>query len=519
MRSYKKIKLRHILSLLVISAMFLAASVGVYAAVRASSASLSSSYLHNNAQYAKKLATNTEELLDLMQDNLLSIAAVSWKHGIAQDELDIWFQANQRYFNSIFFADANQTIKAISPRKAGIGAGTKLTSRASGQAVAERKALISEPYVSASGRLIVLVSTPVFNKDGRYEGFIGGTIYLQQDNVLSRQLNEHYYGNGSYVYVVDQQGRLIFHPDPIRINELVEDNEVIERVKSGKSGYQMIENTEGESYFAGYAYEPDSGWGIVSQTPETILDKPIRSLEKSMILQALPLFVLILIAALWVSRQISFPLYKLARISEEAAGSSKHISSVQTKPSGTYIYEVQQLAQSFENYVKILSDEAHLDGLTRLWNRRMFDLTIAEWMEERTRFSLILLDIDHFKRINDTYGHVMGDRVLIELASQIRALAGVRDVAFRYGGEEFGVLVRTSEVQLAELLAERIREVIAGTEVEAVGRLTVSVGVAHCSPEWGSAEDIVQRADKALYQSKANGRNRTTVLKLQREAG
>lgn len=512
MRSYKKIKLRHILSLLVISAMFLTASVGVYAAVRASSASLSSSYLQNNAQYAKKLASNTEELLDLMHSNLVSLAAVSWRNKINQNELDTWFQTNQRYFNSVFFADANRTIQAISPTNVGIGAGTKLTSSASGQAASERTAFISDPYVGASGRLLVLISTPVFDKDGEYEGFIGGTIYLQEDNVLSRQLSEHYYGNGSYVYVVDKHGRLIFHPNPIRINEFVKGNEVIERVKSGNSGYKTIENSDGQSYFAGYAYEPDSGWGIVSQTPKTILDEPIRTLEKSMILQALPLFILILIAALWISRQISSPLYKLARISEEAAVSSRHVLSVNTRLRGTYIYEVQQLAQSFDNYVKVLSDEAHLDGLTRLWNRKMFDLTIAEWIDEGTQFSLILLDVDHFKRINDTYGHVMGDRVLIELASQIRALAGVRDVAFRYGGEEYGVLVRTADVHLAELLAERIREEIAAAAFDPVGRLTVSVGVAHCSPEWGSAKEFIHRADMALYQSKAGGRNRTTVL-------
>ncbi|GAA3318946.1 hypothetical protein GCM10020331_023840 [Ectobacillus funiculus] len=101
-------------------------------------------------------------------------------------------------------------MQAVSPSATGISIGQQLDSSVSQRAVTLKKPFISTPYRGITERLIVLVSYPIFDGSGGYKGFVGGTIYLEGDNILSNMLEKHYYENGSYVYVVDQTGHLIF---------------------------------------------------------------------------------------------------------------------------------------------------------------------------------------------------------------------------------------------------------------------------------------------------------------------
>ncbi|WP_442950373.1 sensor domain-containing diguanylate cyclase [Paenibacillus sp. DMB20] len=371
---------------------------------------------------------------------------------------------------------------------------------------------MSEPYVASTGRLILLISAPIFGKDGQYKGMAGGTIYLQEDNVLSRLLGEHFYGNGSYVYVVDQHGHLIFHPDSRRINEKVGSNEVVRNAIDGGSGSAEIVNSRGVSFFAGYAYEPRGQWGIISQTPVSVLDKPLEKLALNMALQALPVFAVILLAAWRVSRYISSPLYELARFSEEAVLSKKPLPPEVPKIA-SLIYEVKQLHQSIGNHLSLLNDEIQIDGLTGLANRKTFDLTLQEWLEERVPFALILLDIDFFKRVNDLHGHAAGDEVLRHLATRMRLGARQEDLCFRYGGEEFGILVKHGGLAEATEEAEKLRHAISSEPGPYGITITVSLGIAVYMPhERLSPKELVERADSALYRSKVEGRNRVTAF-------
>lgn len=156
------------------------------------------------------------------------------------------------------------------------------------------------------------------------------------------------------------------------------------------------------------------------------------------------------------------------------------------------------------------------DGLTGVANRDQFDeaLTEAIW---RTRaqpaaLSVLVLDLDHFKRVNDTYGHTAGDAVLRQTASVIERVVGEAGLFARTGGEEFAVLLRSVDHAGAARLAERIRERVEGTKIVFDGRripLTVSIGVAErpaTSAEAG--EDLYRRADRQLYEAKRAGRNR-----------
>ncbi|MGF7047029.1 diguanylate cyclase (GGDEF)-like protein [Paenibacillus sp. DS2015] len=506
----KGIKLRLILGILVTASVLIAGIVGGYVAFTANLTSLSSNYLESNYQYAKKLSSSTANLLNVMQANMNSIAKGAGENAISQKELDIWYYANEQYYNSIVIVDTNRRVQVLSPNTVGVAIGTKLTSTASLQAVELNKPLISEPYVSITGRLIVMISAPIFNDQGDYLGFVGGTIYLEEDNVLSRLLNDHFYGNGSYVYVADKMGHLIFHPEPGRVNEIIIGNEVINKAVMGQSGSNRVTNSKGKSFFAGYAYEPHSGWGIVSQTPTSVLDKPLEKLLWSMILQALPILLIILAIAWIVSRNISNPLHILAKFSEEAFLSKRAIPPTIPRIV-SMIYEVKQLHYSMGNYLNLLSDEIQIDGLTGLSNRKTFNSTIHEWLDDGIPFSFILMDIDHFKLVNDHYGHAVGDEVLIYLASQIQEVARPEDLCFRYGGEEFGILVKFLEPSEAFVTAERLRKSIATTISPSGEPITVSIGIAKPTDQMRSPKEILEMADHALYQSKGRGRNRTSI--------
>jgi diguanylate cyclase (GGDEF)-like protein len=508
--THKGFTLRFTLSILVIIAVCLTAVVGVYSGIKANTNSLTSSYLVSNSDYAKKLASNTSELLDLMQQNVDALSKMRTDHPMSQKELDVWFHANH-YFNSIFIVDENRNIQALSPAHTGVHVGEKLTSEASIRAIELKKSFISEPYTAHSGRLILLVSSPIFNENGTYAGFVGGTIYLQENNALNQLLKQHFFGNGSYVYVVDKNKHLIFHPDKERIYEAVPNNPVINKVLMGGNGSQSIINSEGNPFFAGYAYEPNSGWGIISQTPTSVLKKPLKNLFTYMFIVFVPLVVLILLVVWWFAYRIAKPLYTLAKFSEEAILHIKAVPSKLPKISSR-IYEVKQLYQSINSHLNLLNTEIQMDGLTRLANRKAFDLVIREWHENKIPFSLILLDIDYFKRVNDSHGHVTGDEVLKFVASVMRTISREEDVCFRYGGEEFGILVKYGSSEAATDIAERIRERVE-TSMNPTGEvITISIGISFSDAKTlEDPKELIEMADQALYQSKKEGRNRTTI--------
>ena len=164
---------------------------------------------------------------------------------------------------------------------------------------------------------------------------------------------------------------------------------------------------------------------------------------------------------------------------------------------------------------------ATTDTLTGLFNRRLFDERLSFEMQRSQRykleFSLLMLDIDHFKKINDTYGHLSGDAVLGQFADLLREHSREVDTVARFGGEEFMIIAPESDGNNAKLVGERIRKAIAGTAfILPDGReiaITVSIGIA-CYPACADDEQtMIDRADKALYLAKQEGRNRVYLYR------
>jgi diguanylate cyclase (GGDEF)-like protein len=154
-----------------------------------------------------------------------------------------------------------------------------------------------------------------------------------------------------------------------------------------------------------------------------------------------------------------------------------------------------------------------IDPLTGVANRRAFQYELArrmtEWNRQRTPLALILLDIDFFKKFNDTYGHPAGDAVLREVARLMQATLREVDLVARYGGEEFAIVLPNTSLREAQEAAERVRIAVDGSRFKFEGfrlRLTISVGIAHVQSD-EDARRLIQRADVALYTSKQSGRN------------
>jgi diguanylate cyclase (GGDEF)-like protein len=159
-----------------------------------------------------------------------------------------------------------------------------------------------------------------------------------------------------------------------------------------------------------------------------------------------------------------------------------------------------------------------VDGLTQIFNRRYFEETLEREISRCRRYeralSLVMLDIDFFKKINDTYGHLAGDAVLKEAASVVRARSRREDVLARYGGEEFGLILPEIDAKGAAVMAEKARKLIEKHPFVFDGEkisVTVSAGVSTLERKKDDPAELVRRADEKLYEAKASGRNRVCL--------
>lgn len=159
--------------------------------------------------------------------------------------------------------------------------------------------------------------------------------------------------------------------------------------------------------------------------------------------------------------------------------------------------------------------QAITDGLTALYNHVYFKNRLTEELNRAQRrgktCSLLMLDLDKLKQINDTFGHPVGDAAIRQVATMLKTLLRSGDTAARYGGEEFAVILPETPIAEAVMIADRLRRNINRTPVPGLGHISTSIGVASYPLQAGSGEELIDRADKALYVAKRGGRNRVCV--------
>jgi len=176
-----------------------------------------------------------------------------------------------------------------------------------------------------------------------------------------------------------------------------------------------------------------------------------------------------------------------------------------------------QNARHFERVRQL----AYVDGVTGIFNRRYFELRIGEEIARSSRhnlgFSLIMMDIDHFKQLNDEFGHLLGDEVLRQVSGILGQQLRKSDVLSRYGGEEFAIITPETAMESAQAVADKLRQVVESWHFPGVARrVTISAGVAEFPTQGATRDELVKSADEALYAAKQSGRNRVVTAQLLR---
>ncbi|KAB0460931.1 sensor domain-containing diguanylate cyclase [Vibrio kanaloae] len=475
--------------------------------------------LESNRVYAKKMAEMTDVFLDSAMTQLeYSAKALSDltndKEALAEETKRLKNQTNM--FNSVVVVNSDGVITSVSPETIKVQ-GIKLKSESSLQSLKAQAPLVTDPFVSPAGNYLISLSYPIFSSQGTYLGYISGSIYLETANILGKLLSEHSYEDGSYLYVVDRHGTLIYYPNKSRIGQVITNNRAINTVSKGESGSLDIVNSLGIQMLAGFAPVSQAGWGVVVQKSKQSTLLTVNQQMKEVFITTLPVGGLTLMFIWGFSSFISKPLKQLAMAVKEAGSHSSTVNNV--KQIHSWYFEASQLKSSFIKAfgvafetIDTLHTASLTDSMTGLLNRRGLDKAIERLQSQAIPFSILALDIDFFKSVNDNFGHDAGDDLLRRFAQLMKEQSREQDLLFRTGGEEFIIFLLNSDVQDAFKSAERLRRKVGLYDFAGIGSVTVSIGVAFWGNEQQSIRSTLKEADTALYRAKNNGRNRSEIF-------
>ena len=301
--------------------------------------------------------------------------------------------------------------------------------------------------------------------------------------------------------------------------EIIVNKEIAFKKEGNEVGYNNLLSTSSKTIsnvFQGKIDALVKGQEQLMQTGRDEVEASVEKTKKTVLLISIFSILTGTALAIMISRSISRPLHILAKYTETIINPKGKMNVEFPKIKST-IYEVKQLYNSIDlafqeikDHINQLDTAIQTDALTGLANRRTFDLVINEQIQNHSPFSLIFLDIDFFKKVNDTFGHLVGDDVLKFLSHTMQELTRDGDLCFRYGGEEFAIIVPYGDRDTAIDIAERLRSKVESTESPTGEYITISLGIA-IYPEHGQdSKEMISAADEAMYTSKVEGRNKTT---------
>jgi diguanylate cyclase (GGDEF)-like protein len=514
---YNFLKLNRLILLLALTATILTFVNSFYSNYEVQKEQLITQRISVNQAYAHKLADTTEVFLNLSRQQLAYSAnglgtKMHDKTFLAREANRLKYQTDS--FNSVVISNAAGMTQAASPETLGL-VGKQLKSAGSREAIEEKRSLISKTYISTINNLLVFISTPIFSPEHDYLGFVGGTIYLKEANILREILGEHFYRNGSYIYVVDNAKKILYHPDQDRIGTIVKNNTGLDEIIAKKEGGVSLRNSRGIDMLAGYATIPSTGWTIITQSPLESSLLPLTGIMEQVILKTLPMTLAVFVFIWLFARAISRPLRQLA---DKAKTLDNPEVSDEIERINSWYVESSSLKKAILSGVKLLQVQigqlrldADTDPLTGAKNRRALQFELEELVAQDKTFSLLSVDVDYFKKVNDTFGHHAGDEVLKQQVEVMNRFSRAQDMVARTGGEEFVLLLTETSQDDAFVVAERLREAVEKEEFETVGHITVSIGVASWSNHSVPLKKVLICVDEALYEAKKQGRNRTIV--------
>lgn len=513
------LNLRQLILLLAIPAAATILFSGLYISYQVQKERIIQDTLKSNHVVASKLASATEHFLVAAMQQLEYSANIIGKditsNTLLQAETNRLLQQTDS-FNSVV-VNIQGVIEAASPLSLNI-IKKPVNSPHSKRAFEQQQPLISDPYVSMANNLIVIISYPIFDQSGQFRGYIGGSLYLNQQSIFTTLLKQHSYDGGAYFYVVAGNKTLLYHPITERVGDVVNNNPVINAVLQGKAGHEQVVNSKGVSMLAGFVPVKFANWGVVSQRSEAATLEALHTFQGEVIKRVVPIALFTFLVMGLLAHLIAKPLRLLA---DSANLSTKKQNLEHLRSIKSWYFESQQLkaamlegVHALQSQMGQLRQDALTDPLTGAHNRRGLQILLDKLMDKQIPFSVLEIDIDFFKRVNDTFGHDVGDEVLKELTDIIKNVSRKHDIVARTGGEEFLLILPNENSDSAFVIAERLRNQVATTSMPKVGCINVSIGIATWPLHGANIEQVYKCADQALYHAKESGRNQSVVAKV-----
>jgi diguanylate cyclase (GGDEF)-like protein len=519
-REIKKISLTALLSGLVTIAVLMTLTIMFISSYTSQKQSLIDNTLSLNYSSAVQMSQTLDSLFQSMQGSLKYSADYFREMDYSDaNRLNVTLNLirnSSNYFNSVALVDETGLVRSMSPYSES-SVGQHVSSEAAKAAIKSRAPYISEAYQTPrTKRRIVFVSEPIFSSTGEFKGTIGGNIYLQENNILNLSFGSQLKtSNGSYFFIVDAKGTLLFHPDKRRIGENITKNQVVQKLLNDQTGKEQYKNLAGVDSLAGYFKVPTTDWGVVVVSPtQMVYDQLNHHIRMLLLYTSVPFLILTLIVVR-VARKLASPFVYLADLVNQVDQGKVDLPVMKPHWNREVDLLTRTVLSALANFRKQkdqLTYDARTDVLTGMTNRRTFEEVIQQWIDEEVPFSIVVLDIDRFKSINDTYGHHTGDQVLKHIADIIKLSVRTQDVCSRFGGEEFVVLLRHTESKTAYQIAEHIRVSVEQSILPIDRSVTISAGIAEYPLHSTTATELFHLADNALYQAKEEGRNRTITI-------
>lgn len=385
-----------------------------------------------------------------------------------------------------------------------------------------RDTLVAGIIGRSSGKPICLFATPVSRPDGAWGGLVFASVQLDALDVWLRETT--ILGQGKAV-VCDAEGRVLAPSAAVRVVGGQLAGRVAPMALTAGEGGATYRDADGREMLAVSVSVDRGGLKLVREEPAAAALAGYRSQALWVAAGALAAIILISPLVLRFCRKLEHPLETLSRHARELRSKEYDETCALAAPPDLP-REVEELFVAFSEmacdvrgHIEAIEQLSVQDELTGLYNRRFLFSSglklVAAALRAGQPCCCLMLDVDHFKRVNDAFGHQAGDRVLAHIGTLLAAAVRRSDLAVRYGGEEFAVLLVGAGLAQGLEQAERIRRTMAEKPCEAAGHslsVTISVGVAAVrdGQEFGEAafDDLLARADAALYAAKAAGRNR-----------
>ena len=513
-----RVDLRHLILWMSLFFVLVALGNGLHAAYQVQYDVLLKHNLETNRGYAENLAQVTDSFLSssaqILEAAALDISESNLDAAATQKELEQLTSVTD-VFNTLIALDASGKIFATEPPDA-LAIGTIMATEHTQRPLnSVESAGISGPVLGPKNRWISVIAQPIFSAKGRYAGLVGGVIHLGNGSALQNALNKYHYDDGSYFYIINAHGVVVYHPDLNLIGTSLTDSETVKAALRGGVGTQRTGDDAVMDEIISFAPIPFANWIVIAQRPTDVVLSPITNLFLQTAYYSLPLFIASLLAIWWSARFIARPLHELADVAANMDNRANFSRIRYIK--GWYVEAAliqKGLMHSFSaigSRIRKLHQEGSTDPLTGVVNRRGLDAAIETMMKNALNVAVVMLDIDHFKAVNDNHGHAVGDEVLKTITALIRDQVRKEDIVARMGGEEFAILLPETSLESAQHFAERLRTSIEQTYMRSAGYVTASLGIASYPMHGCSIHDSLNQADAALYRAKQAGRNRICI--------